>query len=1833
MSEREHRIRGVVQATPDHAWLARVQAAHPDLRRRTLAPGAARDGAAEAIPVRDDDIVRVELENGFVLWTRADDLLREHGDAGTARDGGVAWDLDRLRAPAGATVRDERGVVSAAIKTLEFFGYDITARSAKKLCETLEARTFATSGVPGEGLYRCSLDDLAAPLEAVATVPAGTAPVLVFIHGTFSSLRGGFGELWAPGNVEGAALRATLKALYGTRVYAYEHRTLTASPIANAAGLAASLPSGTPVHLVTHSRGGLVGELLCLGAADAAATLLDAQTLRTLFAADRTIAPQLGLAPLAAEDEAARLAAYAQDLTHLEALIARRLDIQRYVRVAAPARGTTLASGRLDRWLSVLNDLSSRLLPVPLFGDAMDFLFAVVKERTDPRTLPGLEAMMPGSAVTRLLNHPALVTDADLTAIVGDIEGDSLWRRFKLLMADGFYGAEHDLVVNTASMTGGLARKAGVGRYGRDQGPDVDHFHYFSNARTVRWLAAGLTRREGDQAGFTSLTLAPKEEPKWRSLVARSRAGTDRRPLAVMIPGMMGSHLQIDGEHVWLNYFSLLRGGLAKLGWGVDGVEPLDAIDDFYGPLLEFLTRTHRVEVFSYDWRYSVLENGRRLAAKLAQWLPRAEAEQQPVHLVAHSMGGLVARAMMAQPAGAALWQRITQLPDSRFLMLGTPNRGSLEAMRWLVGFNPTQGKLALLDFRHDMNGIIDIVRQYPGVLELLPFADTDPDYADVGLWKKLRQALDARWPLADAATLRAARESWKLLKAQPADPALMRYVAGCQPATVTAYKVVTVDPPLLPPTQRFEFFGTAEGDGTVTWASGQLPDVPTWYVENTAHDNLCTQQRAFVGYLDLLMTGSTNKLPATPPARKRDARDVDALFPMPLTAVIDYVPGTRDADHLGFGGAGIDADTGTAPQLPTIEVSVRHGDLSYARHPVVVGHYLGDTIVSAERVLDRQLNGSLATRLELGIYPGRLGTSATFFNASAGARPKGAVVIGLGQVGELSPSLIEAGATSALLEFALQVAQWPDDRFGAAGAVRSAAVSCLFVGSGAAGLSIRDSIESMLRGAMAANERLVASEINHQVVIDRIEFIELYQDIAITACDALRDALADGPLAAAVRWDGGLRAGRAPRRRIRFDDAPEWWQRLEIIEEHSAANALRFIFASDRARAEETMSTGQLALAERFIEQASATPGTNLEAARTLFEMLLPLRLRQMAQKQQNIVLQVDAYSARFPWELLDNRWGQNGRPPAVQAGMLRQLKARQFREQPAHGDAPSALVVGNPDLGDSPLYADLPGARQEAQKVATQLGALGFEVLDSIDEQKDSILHKLHRRAWRILHLAGHGVHLAPAVTPGGPPVSGMVIGPSDFLTPGDVQQLRWVPELVFVNCCHLGRTLSPPALDRPGLAANLGVEFIQMGARAVIVAGWAVDDAAAHTFAEIFYARMLAGYFFGEAVRLAREETWRRHPSVNTWGAYQCYGDPNFVLVRGRPMERATPPPFSTPAELVVALENCASSLKAGGDDRDPVSMIDALLSRVSPLNEGWRQRGDVAAALGFCYGEARCWEDGVKALDLAIRAEQGDASIAVIEQRANYRVRLATERFKTLLTSRHKDPAARARPLLQEIRDSIAELEHLRLLGDTLERLHLLGAAHKRLALINALLGNGRDCIDALTQMAHYHRTALDRATAIGDRSPSYPYTNWATATLLLGIRQRKPVTERTIGFATRGAELLAAARLEQDEDPDFWEALTPGDFCCLKLLAHAPRLAADGKALAALTQDTLRAYRDAIARGASPRQVSSIREHLDFILGVLRGPGKPTARLAPIVTSLTTVLEGLADAAS
>src|SRR5690606_979117 len=159
-----------------------------------------------------------------------------------------------------------------------------------------------------------------------------------------------------------------------------------------------------------------------------------------------------------------------------------------------PAAGTTLAAGRLDRYLNVIVNLLRTIpgLQQSVFYDFItSFLLAVVRQRTNPQTLPGLEAMMPESPFIRILNNPGHTSRADLTVIAGDVQGGTLWQRLKVLATDLYYRADHDFVVNTAAMYRGMPREQKPKCF-FDQGAEVNHFNYFKNKATREALLSAL---------------------------------------------------------------------------------------------------------------------------------------------------------------------------------------------------------------------------------------------------------------------------------------------------------------------------------------------------------------------------------------------------------------------------------------------------------------------------------------------------------------------------------------------------------------------------------------------------------------------------------------------------------------------------------------------------------------------------------------------------------------------------------------------------------------------------------------------------------------------------------------------------------------------------------------------------------------------------------------------------------------------------------------------------------------------------------------------------------------------------------------------------------------------------------------------------------------------------------------------------------------------------------------------------------------------------------------------------------------------------------------------
>jgi CHAT domain-containing protein len=865
-----------------------------------------------------------------------------------------------------------------------------------------------------------------------------------------------------------------------------------------------------------------------------------------------------------------------------------------------------------------------------------------------------------------------------------------------------------------------------------------------------------------------------------------------------------------------------------------------------------------------------------------------------------------------------------------------------------------------------------------------------------------------------------------------------------------------------------------------------------------------------------------------------------------------------------------------------TIQVTVTHGDLRHAAYPLAVGHYRQDVIVSAEAQLNAALGNVLRQRFDLGRYPGRIGTHAIFRH---GIRPRGAIVVGLGDVGELTPERLRETFAAALKEYALEVAHDPRSPVNERG-YRSAAFSTLLVGTdGGSSGTLADAVLAILRAAVDTNRALGNSALLGTVRIDAVEFVELYEDTATRAAHVIADL--PGALQRELKQHEGLTGSKtvstAPGSRYLRPPNPYvigWWQRIAVQQKTSgdsgkprsdSATEIKFTVLTDRARLEQDVTTGQRALVQELIAAATANTNVDLDLSATLYQLLVPTAVRDRISQGADVLFMLDRVGAGFPFELMAAR-GNDGRPhPLIEShGVLRQFETEHYEARPEMARSNRMFVVGNPR---TLLWPNLPGAEKEAAAVEKVATANGLQV-EHPQRDAQQMITKLMTGEYQIVHIAAHGQYDPD------PMKSGVVMSDRLFVTPAEVARLPLVPELVFLNCCYLGkmdegRSTSPD----PRLASSLAEGFIRAGARAVIAAGWAVDDNAGTTFATTFYEQFLAGATFGDAVKRARQDTAKGHPNSNTWGAYQCYGNPDFRF-RQTAENQVGPTAISlvSRSEALQALRTLASSARGMGLDDVPwlTTQFDDTFGAIA---DDWRQEGEVLTVAGEIAGELELFERAIDYYRRALASLTASASFVAIEQLANLLARHAAAK---VIATGVVDPADVA-----AFGEALEWLDWLdQRLPVTKERRSLRGSLYKRLA---ASVPSSR-----LEYLAKARESYGVGAAATAE----YQSLN---ALALAFVLADAPARQSLVLHADRFWEALPQQPLGADRD--FWDLVTAPD---TQLLRRVLRQSLDEAAI----DDLQSAYAKALQARPSPRQWASVTDHIWFLHAMTGDSGLP-----------------------
>ncbi|HEU4432654.1 MAG TPA: hypothetical protein VFR51_04610, partial [Pyrinomonadaceae bacterium] len=277
-----------------------------------------------------------------------------------------------------------------------------------------------------------------------------------------------------------------------------------------------------------------------------------------------------------------------------------------------------------------------------------------------------------------------------------------------------------------------------------------------------------------------------RKNPNLEQIFATARASTGKRPV-IVIPGILGSELinPKTGEKVWPSAYRTSQEGLPispNLEANRDDLVPGKIVETaklakllpevyVYRDLLDALRRyagyregdwenpaadgdRDTYYVFAYDWRRDNVANARDLVRRLQRLKDKLKRQDLKFNVVAHSMGGLIARyaAMYGDedlpPGDGAIqptWNGAAHI--SKIVMIGVPNEGSTDAFATLVeGYSVTEGMRRRVPLLNKLTA--EDAARTPSVFQLMPHArvvsfldeNLKPlaiDLYDIAVWKQ----------------------------------------------------------------------------------------------------------------------------------------------------------------------------------------------------------------------------------------------------------------------------------------------------------------------------------------------------------------------------------------------------------------------------------------------------------------------------------------------------------------------------------------------------------------------------------------------------------------------------------------------------------------------------------------------------------------------------------------------------------------------------------------------------------------------------------------------------------------------------------------------------------------------------------------------------------------------------------------------------------------------------------------------------------------------------------------------------------------------------------------
>ncbi len=987
--------------------------------------------------------------------------------------------------------------------------------------------------------------------------------------------------------------------------------------------------------------------------------------------------------------------------------------------------------------------------------------------------------------------------------------------------------------------------------------------------------------RAGDRGGFLEDYFGVEQYNELLELAGEDDTRAKKGPRVLILPGIMGSTLDEKGDTVWVDPFDIASGRLADLRYkdGPSEDEPSNITPSgvilFSYLLLKLKLRSagFNAGFYYYDWRKSLADLGKEFAAYLA-----GEKDKE-IHVVAHSMGGLVTRSALAGGAGKI----------GRFIMLGTPNYGSFVPVQALRGVYPIIRKIAFLDREHsavDLAG--KVFNTFPGLYEMLPFGEkfTGLDLYDVNTWPDNPPKPLEAW----------LKNSQKVQKSLPLPGEGSFLIAGVNRDTVVGLGMEG---------GKFSYEISREGDGTVPLELARIDGTKTYFVEES-HGSLPNNGKVRKAVVELLNTGETGVLDDYREVPRsgftRTVRDGDIIEP-PYQGEPGRALGTREArlmleevaspgytrEGSAAGGAGgatpsaggeerFEADLKSEALVigrrrqHRLEIRIVKGSITDVdARAYALGMFRDVRPGGAAQALDQLMDGTLNEIISRRMFPANMGEVSIVPTGRHPVRADLIMLAGLGPFDKFRLESLEVVGENVIRTFIrTKVEDFATVLFGGGTGVNAmAAVRALLKGF-VNGLVDADMERQFRRVTVCETDderfRLLKAE------LIRLAGTPLFKDVELLLEEAPPEPSMVG---------------------LRLPDKPQPLYLIVRREESVNSNynfSASVLTSGSKAAVVTKVKEVDKGLLDRHLALLSERSFGYKKMdsfGESLAEMVLPGEILELLARFPDHHLSIvhDREAAKIPWETM----GVNGWFPSIEGGVSRRYLAQnmsiaKWLEKRKYEKTMEVLLVVNPTR-------DLPGAEAEGDRILDmikQFPSIKPHVLRGVQATKEALLSAFSSGRFDVIHYAGHAYFNTEK-----PARSGILCHGSQVLSGSDLAGVGNLPGLMFFNACESGRIRKAPAEgEAPSgeggendaatrINSNVGLAeaFLRGGLANYVGTYWPVGDRPAKTFAEVFYGRLMSGKPIGDSLLEARKAVHEIRSA--DWADYILYGDPDFVI----------------------------------------------------------------------------------------------------------------------------------------------------------------------------------------------------------------------------------------------------------------------------------------------------------------------------------------------------------------